>query len=181
MGKPLKRMLAGGDRRSTGDADRVAALVLRQPKRFAELIEILWDDDPIVRMRAADAAEKVSAQKPAYLEPFKDELFRLLEQSTQAEVRWHIAVMIPRLRLEDEERSRAINALSQYFGDHRSLVKTAAIQGLVELSRGNPALESDKIDLLERAARTGTPAMRARSRILLAEFRTEGRPARLEP
>ncbi|HLJ49421.1 MAG TPA: hypothetical protein VKU01_25585 [Bryobacteraceae bacterium] len=178
MVAPLKRMLAGGDRRSIGNADQVAALVLRRPTRFAELIESLSDEDPIVRMRAADAAEKVSVKRPSLLEPFKGELLRLLEECTQAEVRWHIAVMVPRLRIDEEERSRAINRLSQWFNDRSSLVKTAAIQGLAELSRGNPAMESDMIDLLERASRTGTPAMRARSRILLAEFRSQGRTVR---
>ncbi len=164
-------MLAGGDRRSIGEANRVAALVLRQPKRMAELIQCLWNEDPIVRMRAADAAEKVSAKKPALLGAFKAELFTLIDESTQAEVRWHLAVMIPRLLLDPQERERAIAALSLFFDDRSSLVKTAAIQGLAELSRGNPELEGDMVDLLERTCRTGTPAMKARSRILLAEWR----------
>jgi len=62
-------MLKGGDRRSIGRSNEVTKLVLRQPGRFAELVECLWSEDPIVRMRAADAAEKVSAMKTDLLKP----------------------------------------------------------------------------------------------------------------
>ena len=38
-------------------------------------------------------------------------------------------------------------------------------------------MEADVIDLLERACRTGTGAMKARSRKLLAQFRKDDQPA----
>jgi hypothetical protein len=59
----LSSILQGGDRRSLGRANQVAALVLGQPKRFPELLECMWCDDPVVRMRAADAAERISEQR----------------------------------------------------------------------------------------------------------------------
>ena len=52
--EPLASMLQGGDRRSIGNSNRVAALILRQPHRFAELIECMRSEDPVVRLRAAD-------------------------------------------------------------------------------------------------------------------------------
>jgi hypothetical protein len=73
----LSSILQGGDRRSLGRANSVVALILSQPARFPELIECLWSDDAIIRMRAADAAEKISAQKPQLLHPFKAELLGL--------------------------------------------------------------------------------------------------------
>jgi alpha-beta hydrolase superfamily lysophospholipase len=60
-------LLEGGDRRSVGRADEVAALVSRNPKLFPQLIAGLWSDDPLVRMRAADAAEKVTRTAPQLL------------------------------------------------------------------------------------------------------------------
>jgi hypothetical protein len=50
-------------------------------------------------MRAADAAEKVSAKKPRLLDRHKAELLGLLAEAEQIELRWHLALMIPRLRL----------------------------------------------------------------------------------
>lgn len=60
----LLRFLEGGDRRSIGRSNEVADFVLRDRERFAELFEGLFHADARVRMRAADALEKVSAKHP---------------------------------------------------------------------------------------------------------------------
>jgi hypothetical protein len=57
----LKDWLESTDKRSIGRANKVAALVLREPRRFPQLICYLWSEDAVVRMRAADAAEKIRA------------------------------------------------------------------------------------------------------------------------
>ena len=49
-------MLRGGDRRSVGHADRVAKIVAKDSSLFPRLIAAMWDEDNVVRMRAADAA-----------------------------------------------------------------------------------------------------------------------------
>jgi hypothetical protein len=141
-----------------------------------ELIECLWSSDAIVRMRAADAAEKVSARRPDLLEPFASELLALAGETTQPELRWHLALMIPRLPLGRAERALASDSLWRFMDDRSSIVKTFAIQALAELSRGDPEMEADLIDLLENACRAGTPAMKARSRKLLTQMRRDEYP-----
>jgi len=163
-------LLAGGDRRSIGNSNRVAGLVLKNPDRFLELMDCLLGSDPVVRMRAADAAEKVSVKQPAILARFKRELLDLAEQTTQAEVRWHLALMIPRLALGRGEKDRAMVAMRRFLNDRSSIVKTFALQALADMSRGDRDLETDVLVLLERAASSGTAAMKARSRKLLAQF-----------
>src|SRR5690349_289984 len=116
-------LLKGGDRRSIGRSNFVVKLVLRAPKRFAELIKCLWSDDPIVRMRAADAAEKISAAQPELLKPYKAELLGLLAETEQIEIRRHLAQMIPRLPLTQEERRRATEAFQLYLEDRSSIVR----------------------------------------------------------
>lgn len=164
------RVLKGGDRRSIGASNQVAAQVLEQPERFPELIECLWSDDPIVRMRAADAAEKVSLERPELLKPFKAELLGLADETTQVELRWHLALIIPRMRLTPGERNRAVARLREFLSDRSSIVKTFAIQALVELSEGDPELRAEIMDLLEQFRSTGTPAMKARCRKLLKQL-----------
>jgi HEAT repeat protein len=171
----LAAVLGGGDRRSIGRSNEVAALVLSQPKRFPELIACLWSDDPLVRMRAADAAEKVSAQEPALLEPFKAELLGLLVEADQQELRWHLAQMIPRLPLTAGESRRAARIFRSFLKDRGSIVKTSALQALADLSRHDPGLRSEVLERIEEALRTGTPAMKARGRNLLKEFRAGSR------
>ncbi len=47
--------LQGGDRRSIGRADEVVADVLNDPALFDDLFQGMLHDDPVVRMRSADA------------------------------------------------------------------------------------------------------------------------------
>jgi hypothetical protein len=163
----IAAILEGSDQRSIGRADEAARLVLREPRRFRELIKCLWHDDPIVRMRAADAAEKVSAKKPLLLDRHKPELLGLLAEAEQIELRWHLAAMVPRLRLTAPERQRAATALQHYLDDRSSIVKTFALQGLADLARFDATLRTKVKHLLEEAVQSGTPAMRARARKLL--------------
>lgn len=167
---PLSVTLAGGDRRSIGRSNQVVRRVLNKPESFPELIECLWSDDAIVRMRAADAAEKVSLQRPDLLKPFKAELLGLADETTQPELRWHLALIIPRLPLTRAERDRAIARLRDFLKDRSSIVKTFALQGLAELSQTDSNLRAEIIDLLQRFCSTGTPAMKARSRKLLRQL-----------
>jgi hypothetical protein len=164
------RLLQGGDRRSIGKSNHVAAAALRNPKRSGELIACLWSDDPVVRMRAADAAEKISVKRPKQLVPFRAELLGLSEEAAQPELRWHLALMLPRLGLTAAQRHRLNSTLLRYLTDRSSLVKTCALQGMADLAKGDAALERELIDRLESTTRNGTSAMQARSRILLKQF-----------
>ncbi|MGA8300550.1 MAG: hypothetical protein WB817_13790 [Terriglobales bacterium] len=159
--------LVGGDRRSIGRADQVAALVSKDPESFPELMTGLWSEDPLVRMRAADAAEKVSRKDPALLAPHKAELLGLMAEAEQQEMRWHLAAMVPRLALNANERQRAAASLKNFLNDRSSIVKTSALQGLADLARNDDDLRCSVIELLRQAERGGTPAMKARSRKLL--------------
>jgi hypothetical protein len=168
-------MLTGGDRRSIGRADEVADLVGRRPKQVPQLIECLWDADGLVRMRAADAAEKLSRDKAFLLQRYKEPLLGLLAEATQQEVRWHLAVIVPRLQLTRSECRRVSEVLRQYLEDRSSIVKTFAMQGLADLISRDSSLRPTVLELLRSLSRTGTPAMRARGRILLHRLEPAGK------
>jgi hypothetical protein len=165
--KNILLLLEGGDRRTTGRSDHVAAKVAKNLRLFPKLISGLWSPHALVRMRAADAAEKITRKNPELLTPHKKELLGLMTEATQQELRWHLAVMIPRLSLSTMERQLAISALNGYLEDRSSIVKTFALQGLADLAHGDPATRPGVIDILRDNARNGTPAMKARSRKLL--------------
>jgi hypothetical protein len=165
--KNILVLLEGGDRRSTGRSDRVAAAVSNDPRLLPKLISGLWSPNPLVRMRAADAAEKVTRKNPGLLTPYKKELLGLMTEATQQELRWHLAAMIPRLPLNATERQLAMSVLNGYLEDRSSIVKTFALQGLVDLADADASIRSGVIDILRDATRNGTPAMKARGRKLL--------------
>jgi len=165
----LSAVLAGGDRRSLGRANSVVAQVLRKPQLFSELLQCLWNDDAVIRMRAADAAEKISLEKPELLRPFKAEILGLADESQQQEVQWHMALMIPRLQLTVLERRRAARRLKEYLEGRSSIVKTHALQGLLDLAGEDQEMRTEVLQILEEASRNGTAAMKARARKLLSQ------------
>jgi HEAT repeat protein len=160
-------MLRGGDRRSIGRANEVAALVQEDPPLINSLIGGLENADPLIRMRAADALEKATVTHPERLSPYKKQLLRIAAAASQQEVRWHMAQILPRLSLTSTERGKAVRLLMKYRDDASSIVRTFALQALVELSAGNEQLRRKVVGLLRSALRTGTPAMRSRARKLL--------------
>jgi hypothetical protein len=166
-------LLKGGDRRSVGCAERVAEMVRRNPRLFPKLIAGLWYTNPVVRMRAADAVEKVTRENSELLLTHKKELLSLLAEERQQEVRWHLAVMVPRLELNAKESQFAVASLQGYLQDHSSIVRTFALQGLADLARSDAGICAGVVELLRETTRKGTPAMKARSRKLLAAMKKE--------
>ncbi len=150
-----------------GRSEEVAAMVSKDPKLFPELMAGLWSTDPLIRMRAADAAEKVTRNRGELLQPYKEELLGLMVETEQQELRWHLAAMVPRLQLNTKQRNLATSLLIGYLDDRSSIVKTFALQGLAELAQNDPSIRPGVMEILREAARNGTAAMKARSRKLL--------------
>jgi len=171
----LREYLTGGDRRSLGRAKELHKLMEERIDLFPQLLRCMWDSDPIVAMRSADALEKITRSNAKLLQPFKKELLGLAAEAEQPELRWHLALMAPRLKLTPAEQRRAIAILVDYLSDRSAIVKTHALQALFETSRKNRDAPIDMEEILNTAARTGTAAMRARARILLAEMTTQSR------
>jgi hypothetical protein len=166
--------LEGGDRRSIGSVEQVVADVLDDPALFGALFQGMLDDDPIIRMRCADAVEKITAVHPEYLQPSKKELLQRVARSEQQEVRWHVAQMVPRLDLNTKERRAVVSILLGYLEDRSKIVKTCAMQALADLAEADPDLWAQVIPLLEDLTETGSPAMASRGRKLLKRLRPSG-------
>jgi hypothetical protein len=165
--KNILTLLQGGDRRTIGRSDEVAVMVSKEPRLFPKLIAGLRSDDPLVRMRAADATEKVTRENRELLRPYKKELLGLTSEAKEQELRWHLAAIVPRLPLNAKERQLAASLLNNYLEDRSSIVKTFALQGLADLAQDDSSTRPKVLEILREAVRSGTPAMKARSRKLL--------------
>jgi HEAT repeat protein len=161
------RALAGGDRRSTGRAGEIAAQALAEPSLIAVLVDALDHEDPVVRMRAADALEKATAAHPGLLAPYAARLLDVAERADQKEVRWHLAQLLPRLPLSELEVAQAARALRSYLADRSAIVRTFSLQALHDLSARHLALQAEVQSLLKTAAESGSAAERSRARRLL--------------
>jgi hypothetical protein len=154
-----------------GRVPEIAEWIADLPRRIPALIELMWDDEPGVASRAADVLERISREPTPALrravENFKDELIGLLSDAEFPKLRWNLALTLPRLQLTVPDCRRIAAVLETWLDDSSSIVKTAALHGLADLTLQNPESLSHVLDLLRIAGRSGTPAMRARSRILL--------------
>lgn len=167
--------LRGGDRRSIGRSDEVAREISADPKLFSQVFAALLRPEPLARMRAADAIEKATRQHPELLQPYKRRILRRVAPVEQQEVRWHVAQMLPRLRLTPQEQDWAVSILLDYLEDKSSILRTFAMQALADLAQQDPRLRARVVPLLEFLAGTGSPAMRARGRKLLAVLNKSNR------
>ena len=164
------KKLAGGDRRSIGRSNEVAEEVLARPTLFGALVEGLSCGEYVVQMRAADAIEKITRQKPELLIHHKKKLLEVAARTGEKELRWHMAMMLPRLRLSGAERAAAVDILHEYLKDSSSIVKTWAMQGLGEFACADRRLMARVRPMVEELTEIGTPAMRARGRKLLKQL-----------
>jgi hypothetical protein len=163
--------LRGGDRRSIGKVSEVVADVRKKPDLLKDLVTGLFDEDPLVRMRAADAMEKISLENPQSLQPFKTQLIRLARQTQQQELRWHAAQMIPRLKLTPKEAATVTDIFFDYLGDKSKIVVTFAMQALSDLTLKKGAASARLIRVIEKLTRTGSPAIQSRGKKLLPKLK----------
>jgi hypothetical protein len=182
----LRALLAQGRHAlSLGRVPEVVALIEAKPQLAVRVVELLWDDDPGLAQRAADVLERISHRPSPALQRIlhhaKNQLLGLLTEARLKKLRWNLALTIGRLPLTVPDCRRATPALYTYLDDPSSSVKTTALQGLADLTHHDPAMLPSVLDLLRIHGRSGTPAMRARSRILLKRLETSKQPSKQRP
>lgn len=169
--RDLLRQLKGGDRRSIRGVPEVVGQVMANPVFFPVVFDGMGDADPLLRMRCADAVEKITAAHPEYLGPYKKRVIRLAAAAEQQEVRWHLAQLLSRLELSAPERQRVVEILTEYLTDTSRIVKTFAMQALADIAAQDPDLRAPIMERLKKLTRTGSPAMKSRGRKLLERLK----------
>ena len=76
-------LAAGGHANSLGRVNEVIELTLHNKSRIGELYGCLFNEDAWVRMRAADALEKICRQHADWIAPYIDKIQAELSASTQ--------------------------------------------------------------------------------------------------
>lgn len=163
--------LRGDDLRSIGKADEVVQDILNDPSLFKELFEGMLNKDPVIRMRSADAIEKVSVKHPEYLQPFKSKLINHLSKIEQQEVRWHVAQMFSYIETSKIERNKIIKILLSYIEtDESKIVKTFSMQTLADFAEKDEQIKPRMINLIKGMIKNGSPAIISRGKKLLKQL-----------
>lgn len=163
----------GGDLRSIGESNQIARLVLKRPQLFKELIRAICLTNPLIRARASDAVEKITAEQPVLLRPYKKFILTKLAPIAQQEVRWHVAQLIPRLPLTVNERRRAFRMLLAWIRNSQeksNIVKVFSMQAAFDLARGIPKLERRVVPVIKAMLQSKAPSLRSRARKMIKYF-----------
>lgn len=160
-------MLKGGDLRSIGKANQIVALVNDQ-QTFDELFSALFNMDRIEIMRAADAIEKITANKPDYLHPHKYDILELCNKAMDIELKWHLALLVSRLDLTKKEVDNVWKILTRWASDKKEskIVRVNSLQGLHTILQSNQELIQDFNQVLNKVERENIPSINARIRKL---------------
>lgn len=175
----LRNLLKGGDLRSIGRSDEVAGEIMRRPALFREVFEGIFDEDPVVRARCADAAEKAAAKRPEILAPFRKRLIEEVSRVDQQEVRWHAAQMFGYLDLSRGEIRKVARMLFSWMETPgSSIVRVNSMQTLAGLALKERRLYGKLLPKIEEFQTTGSPSLKSRARKLLKVLKKGCPPGR---
>lgn len=161
-------MLSGPDRNSMTGADQVAALAT-EPASFANLWSLIAHADPLVRIRAADAAEKASRDRPELLQDAKAALLDGSLEDGSHELTWHLLPMAARLDLSPDEAARLMRRLEDAVINSPShVVQAEALSAAYALATRHRRLQPRARLLAKDAQSSHSAALAARARQLLA-------------
>lgn len=163
--KNLLRFLQSGDLRSIGKVKELIGLIKTQAD-FDILFAYLSSGDRLVTMRAADAVEKITIDHPEFLKPYKKQVLALCADEQQIELKWHLALLLPRLRLTVRERAKVWGLLSDWVRDKREskIVRVNALQGLADLLPEIPDQQADYERIITALKLEQIPSLNARMR-----------------
>ena len=157
--------LSGGDLRSIARVDELVGMIKNQ-EEFDQLFSILYQNDRLRAMRAADAVEKITSQSPEYLAKHKPGLLRLCQNEVPKELKWHIALLLARLPYKDDELGEVWEVLTQWATNKQEsrIVRVNALQTLFDLIPLHPELEKDFLTTIAQVERENVPSINARIR-----------------
>jgi len=151
-------------------------LSLKAPRRAAarDLIKELLGGTRFERRCAADLARRVSAREPgalrAYADVFIDMVADLAPEEWQA--RGYLALAAAHSAGSRSQRMTLAALVRGLVVDERNAVRAMGLEALGILAVAEPELRDEAMELLERARREGTCAMRARATRMLPEVLT---------
>lgn len=165
-------LTVGGKSNSLGKVNEVIELVLKDRTRLDELYNCLFDGDAWVRMRAADALEKICREQPDWLLPYIDRFAKDLATSTQPSIQWHLAQIYSQVYVTAQQKKFAIGWLKSLLSAKEVdwIVAANAMDTLVQFAQDGSVSKSEIITLLKIQQHHKSKAVVKRATKLLAQL-----------
>lgn len=147
-------------------ARRIAEAIAGNRSAVKTLVEAMFGEEPELRKRAADVARRITDVDPKVLWSYADELAGLLAElrPEESRTRWHLGLVVSRVAHTREHRLRAARLMEQLIEDESNVARCSALEGIGLLACDEPSLRGVADEMIERALRDGTKAMKARAR-----------------
>jgi hypothetical protein len=160
-------LLLGKDLRKLKISREVIEAVHDQ-ESFDELFALVFHHERPLVMRAADTVEKITRKQAGYLHPHKRQLLSVLKSADHKELKWHIAQLVPRIKLTREELNEVWHILTYWAlnPNESKIVRVNSLQGLFDLSRELPDLKDDFEKTVHTLEHERIPSIQARIRKL---------------
>ena len=130
------------------------------------LIACMFGVDAELRKRAADVARRITENDVAPLRKYADELAGLLSEIAPEEsrTRWHLGLVVARVAHTREQRLRAARLMELLMEDESNVARCSAVEGIGALACEERSLIGVAEEMIDRALRDGTKAMKCRAR-----------------
>ena len=155
-------------------AKRLVAEAGDDPEKLAVfLAAMLHPATPTTLARyAAGVTEKISRRYPQLLAPHEAALMAALPRMQTAIMRWHLALLLSYLPLENSDHLATVIDYVQTWlqNDPNKFLKVHCLQALANLSKNHDWLKSETILLIEAEMAKGGAAANAKGRQLLRQL-----------
>jgi HEAT repeat protein len=163
MGIDFEQTLSGGHPNSLGNTEHVVREVQRSEDLLEPLFRTLRSDDPVVRMRAGDALEKVCREHPEWFSArFGD--VRSMGAIDQPSVQWHTAQILTHLDLNPAQRQWGLRWLWRTLERTDDwIVISETLTALAGFASTSPALKPRLAAALRKHSTDRRPAVARRA------------------
>jgi hypothetical protein len=168
-------LMVGGHANSLGKVNEVIEIVLQDKSRLEELYACMFAEDAWVRMRAADALEKICREHSDWIVPYIDRFQSELAMSTQASIQWHLAQIYEQIDLTPEQKQRAIDWLKNLLSTKEVdwIVSANVMDTLAQFTREGAFSVKEMVSLLKVQQEHKSNAVIKRANKLFAELSAE--------
>ncbi len=134
----------------------------------AKLVRLLRDQDRAVVERAARTLKKIAERDVTALYAWRKKLLDEAFRAADVRVQWNLSIVIGKLPLKGADKALAVELMFERLRDKSGLNRTMAMQALMDLSENDATLRARVVPIVIESLESGTPAMRARARKLMA-------------
>lgn len=160
-------------RMSKKEAILVAGLFVQKPEQIAELLEFLRTDDIKTSPHASWILGTIWESEASIVEPHQQEIIEIVLSTHHDSVRRNLLRIVESIAIPQESLGILFDrCMEWYISDaFAPAVRANALQLLYRISCAEPLLTSEVIAQLEMMNDYGSPALKARSRMVLKKLR----------